>query len=84
MKMDSIDTKTANEMFERGGAFAHNLAHCMVVADPDQLARIKSAFPELMERYRPAAPIETPPGIWQTVDSLCKPATPCDFRGGPS
>ena len=81
--MNHTDAETVANMDDRGGGFVRALARAMQLADPDNLDRIKAAFPEIIERYRPCAEIETPPAItarvivpgagsWPQSAALCK------------
>jgi hypothetical protein len=45
------DTMVIREMMKRGGSFVNALASAAMVADSDNLARLKAAFPECWERY---------------------------------
>jgi len=74
-KMNANDREVVSKMYNSGNYFDAAIANAMYHADRDKLDRIKAAFPEIIERYRPASPIVTPPPIT---------ATTFDFRGGPS
>jgi hypothetical protein len=67
MKMNATDFNTVANMGDMGGGFVRALARAMQLADPDNLERIKAAFPEIIERYRPASAIVTPPPITASV-----------------
>jgi len=45
------DKRTINAMIVSGGVFISNLARLAASADPDNLARIKQAFPQIWGRY---------------------------------
>lgn len=49
--MNQSDYDTTNAMLNHGGSFAKALAHAATQADPDNLQRLKLAFPELWEKY---------------------------------
>ena len=44
-------TRASIYMRERGGSFDQAIGKALQVADHDNLNRLKSAFPELIERY---------------------------------
>lgn len=41
----------AQAMIRQGGDFVKALGNAMLFADPDNYARIMTAFPEIVERY---------------------------------
>lgn len=45
------DRQVIENMLRSGGAFARNLGECAARADPENLARIKAAFPEYWRDY---------------------------------
>lgn len=45
------DLKTIDAMKRYGGSFVKALAEAALHADPDNLKRIKTAFPEYWERF---------------------------------
>lgn len=49
--MSSADFKVISAMRLFGGSFVHALATAATKADPDNLAKIKAAWPELWEKY---------------------------------
>ena len=49
--MSSADFKVISAMRLFGGSFVHALATAASKADPDNLEKIKAAWPELWERY---------------------------------
>lgn len=49
--MSSADFKVIEAMRLFGGSFVHALASAASKADPDNLEKIKSTWPELWERY---------------------------------
>lgn len=42
----------AESMEAHGGGFVKTLAKCIYQADPDNLDKIKAAFPEYWEKYK--------------------------------
>ena len=58
--MSADDVQTIENMHRRGGAFARALSHAAAAADPENLAKIKSTWPELWERY----------ANWETKEEL--------------
>ena len=49
--MSSADFKVISAMRLFGGSFVHALATAASKADPENLAKIKSTWPELWEKY---------------------------------
>ena len=49
--MSSADFKVIEAMRLFGGSFVHALATAATKADPENLAKIKSTWPDLWERY---------------------------------
>jgi hypothetical protein len=53
--MNITDSQIMHAMASNGGGFASALAQAAFRADPENLARIKAAFPELWATYAEAA-----------------------------
>ena len=51
--MNTTDLMTIHAMRERGGSFVQALARAALLADPENLARLKTAFPNYWEDYSP-------------------------------
>lgn len=52
-ELDMVTDWTLFQTMERyGGSFAQAIAAAAHCADPENLARLKAAFPELMQEYR--------------------------------
>ena len=49
--MSIADLQAVENMHRHGGAFARALAHAAAAADPENLAKIKSTWPEMWEKY---------------------------------
>lgn len=49
--------ETLFQMDKYGGNFVRKLADAMRAADPENLERIKAAFPEIIQRYEALAEI---------------------------
>ena len=49
--MSIEDLQTIESMHRRGGAFARALSHAAAAADAENLAKIKSTWPDLWEKY---------------------------------
>ena len=45
ISMNTNDLMTIRAMGERGGSFVQAMAHAALLADPENLARLKTAFP---------------------------------------
>lgn len=58
--MTTTDARTIQNMRDSGGSFVKALAGAMGCADTDNLARIKAAFPEIMDRYAPTPFLDDP------------------------
>jgi hypothetical protein len=51
--MTDTDLYTIYAMGEQGGSFVQALARAALLADPENLQRLKTAFPEYWETYHP-------------------------------
>lgn len=49
--MTLADLKAIENMHQRGGNFARALAHAAAAADPENLQKIKSTWPDMWDRY---------------------------------
>jgi len=56
--MSRADFKVVENMHLFGGSFVDALAHAATKADPENLAKIKAAWPELWEKY----------ANWETIE----------------
>jgi len=50
--MNEDDTMVALAMINYGGSFVNALGNAVRYADPDNLARLKAAFPHYWKQYR--------------------------------
>ena len=92
--MNATDFETVQNMILQGGNFARYLGRAMQAADPDNLERVKAAFPDIIERYRPCEGIRVPQitaSVMDRINDVAREcgvdpykATHCDFRRGPS
>lgn len=55
MNSTLTDVDTVQAMIRYGGSFVRKLGDAMLCADADNLARLKAAYPELMEKYADVA-----------------------------
>jgi hypothetical protein len=53
--VSSPDHFVISEMIESGGSFVKAIGRAALIADPDNLARLKQAFPELWKHYNDRA-----------------------------
>ena len=56
--MTLADLNAVENMHKRGGNFARALAHAAAAADPENLDKIKSTWPDIWEKY----------ALWETVE----------------
>lgn len=49
--MSQPEYDTVGAMFDYGGSFAKALAHAASQADPENLRKLREAFPEIWEKY---------------------------------
>ena len=54
------DSEVLEAMYRYGGGFVQALARCFSAADADNRSRLLAAFPELWEKYREFARLNTP------------------------
>lgn len=57
MNRDEV-LKIAEAMKEYGGSFARSIAEALLHADPENMARLIQAFPELVEQYKSMAEVK--------------------------
>lgn len=52
---DQLERKAIELMIQYGGGFAHNLGKAWAHADSHNEQRLRSAFPDLLDRYKQMA-----------------------------
>ena len=54
MRQHEMNLKIADNMEKYGGSFVKALSECILRADPNNLMKLRDAFPEYFNEYHPS------------------------------